>query len=241
MLAQYAGIANNRLMSDRQTRVPLSLAGDGAERRHAAALDQVEPLRAVLDLLAADQPGIRIQGLPALGSLLATDGPIGAVAAEFLGRDCRPVRALLFDKTPAANWALGWHQDRTICVKDRKEAAGFGPWTVKAGMLHVAPPFDFLTRMVTLRVHLDDVPATNAPLLIAPGSHRRGRVAVGDIKRIVAECGVEVCLAGAGDVWVYATPILHASSRSSALTQRRVLQIDYSADRLPYGLEWQGI
>jgi len=30
--------------------------------------------------------------------------------------------------------------------------------------------------MVTVRVHLDAVPGTNGPLLIAPGSHRRGRI-----------------------------------------------------------------
>jgi hypothetical protein len=35
--------------------------------------------------------------------------------------------------------------------------------------LYVAPPFEVLARMVTLRLHLDDVPATNAPLLVAPG------------------------------------------------------------------------
>jgi hypothetical protein len=30
--------------------------------------------------------------------------------------------------------------------------------------------------MVTLRIHLDDTPAANAPLLIAPGSHALGKV-----------------------------------------------------------------
>jgi hypothetical protein len=34
----------------------------------------------------------------------------------------------------------------------------------------LAPPFDLLAGMVTLRLHLDPVPATNARLLIAPGS-----------------------------------------------------------------------
>ena len=86
------------------------------------------------------------------------------------------MRAVLFDKSNEANWSLTWHQDRTICVEQRMEVEGFGPWTRKGGMDHVAPPFDVLSRMATLRVHLDDVPATNAPLLIAPGSHRDGRV-----------------------------------------------------------------
>ena len=118
---------------------------------------------------------------------------------------------------------------------------GFGPWSIKAGIHHVAPPIALLERMVTLRVHLDDVPATNAPLLIAPGSHRRGRVPESSVAQVVAECGVTACLAEAGDVWAYATLILHASDAASSPEHRRVLQVDFSADDLPGGLEWLGI
>jgi len=71
---------------------------------------------------------------------------------------------------------LAWHQDRTIAVVRRKDIEGFGPWTVKSGWPHVAPPFELLAEMVTLRIHLDPVTEANAPLLIAPGSHRFGRV-----------------------------------------------------------------
>jgi hypothetical protein len=60
------------------------------------------------------------------------------------------------------------------------EAEGFGPWTRKHGALHVAPPFEILADMVTLRVHLDPVPATNAPLLVAPGSFLFGRIPEGE-------------------------------------------------------------
>jgi ectoine hydroxylase-related dioxygenase (phytanoyl-CoA dioxygenase family) len=151
------------------------------------------------------------------------------------------VRAILFDKTAETNWALAWHQDRTICVKKRIEVSGFGPWTIKQGMQHVAPPFDLLSRMVTLRVHLDDVPATNAPLLIAPGSHKYGRVPVGAVDAVVRQCGTYTCLAKAGDVWVYATPILHASEAATRPARRRVLQVDFSMEELPSGLEWLGI
>lgn len=42
-------------------------------------------------------------------------------------------------------------------------------------------PVELLAKMITIRVHLDDVPANNAPLLIAPGSHRQGMVPVGKI------------------------------------------------------------
>ena len=65
----------------------------------------------------------------------------------------------------------------------------YGPWSVKAGQPHVAPPFALLADMVTLRVHLDPVGPGNSPLLIAPGSHRLGRVAEPDIDGAVEHCG----------------------------------------------------
>jgi ectoine hydroxylase-related dioxygenase (phytanoyl-CoA dioxygenase family) len=151
------------------------------------------------------------------------------------------VRAILFDKTAETNWSLAWHQDRTICVRERIEVEGFGPWSIKAGLYHVAPPFDLLARMVTLRVHLDDVPATNAPLLIAPGSHALGKLPVGDVNAVAVRCGTVACLATAGDVWTYSTPILHASEAASLPARRRVLQVDFSTDELPGGLEWLGV
>jgi len=95
--------------------------------------------------------------------------------------------------------------------------------------------------MVTLRAHLDDVPSGNAPLLVAPGSHAFGRIAVEDVDRVVKQCGAMTCLAEAGDIWLYATPILHASEAATAPASRRVLQVDYAAETLPHGLEWLGV
>ena len=126
--------------------------------------------------------------------MLAADA-LGALAP---GR--RAVRAILFDKSDAANWALGWHQDRTIAVRERVEVAGFGPWSVKQGLQHVEPPFAVIEAMLTMRVHLDDVPGDNAPLLIAPGSHRLGRIPESEIDAAVKRCGTAQCLAAAGDV-----------------------------------------
>lgn len=219
----------------------LSYDKDGAEVFPGAVSPQLGDLRSVLAHLAHDAAGVRISGLAELQPYLTSDGPVGAIAAKFLGPDCRAVRAILFDKTATTNWSLAWHQDRTISVKRRVDVDGFGPWTTKAGVQHVAPPFDLLSRMVTLRVHLDDVPFNNAPLLIAPGSHRFGRVLVNCIDEVVRQCGVQQCLAEAGDVWLYATPILHASDSAATPNHRRVLQVDFSADELPGGLEWLGV
>ncbi len=188
-----------------------------------------------------DRAGIRLTGIAALNTHLSANGGIGKLAGSILGAATKPVRAVLFDKTPATNWKLKWHQDRTIAVQRHVETEGYGPWSIKSGLRHVAPPFALLARMITIRVHLDDVDNTNAPLLVAPGSHRLGRIAESDVGAAVERCGTYACLAKAGDAWLYATPILHASDAASLPTHRRVLQIDYSADRLPRPLEWLGV
>ena len=191
--------------------------------------------------LPDERAGIRLQGDADLRRLLHIDAPIGRVAAWALGPDSVPVRAILFDKTAQTNWALGWHQDRTIVVRDRREVAGFGPWTRKQGMIHVAPPASVLAGMVTLRIHLDPVSDTNAPLLIALGSHRLGAVPETKIDEAVGEAEIFACRAERGDIWLYATLILHASAAAAEPTRRRVLQLDYAAEPLVGGLEFQGV
>lgn len=195
-----------------------------------------------LDALAASYPerhaGIRLHGHPALAAVLPS---LTRIAGHYIGPEARPVRAILFDKSPGTNWSLGWHQDRTIVVRERREVPGFGPWGRKAGLIHVEPPFAIIERMTTLRVHIDDVPANNAPLLIAPGSHRLGRIAEPEIPAAVERLGILACLAQRGDVWAYATPILHASAASVGHAQRRVLQVDFAAQMLPGNLEWLGV
>lgn len=219
----------------------INLEQHGAQLFCSAVTHDLTDLRAALQHHPRDNAGVRIIGNERLRPFLRPEGPVGSIAASIIGPSACAVRVILFDKTEKTNWSLTWHQDRTICVKRRVEVEGFGPWTIKAGMQHVAPPFDILSRMVTLRVHLDDVPATNAPLLIALGSHAIGCVPGAAIPDVVKRCGIVACAAEAGDVWVYATPILHASEAASRPMRRRVLQIDYAAENLPGGLEWLGI
>lgn len=219
----------------------LNLCDHGAQRFRRAVAPDPTAVTAALARLPDGRAGTRIGGIGDLAGLLSSTGAVGAIAAARLGPACRPVRAILFDKTARANWALGWHQDRTICVRRRVDVPGFGPWTIKAGMPHVAPPVDLLARMLTLRMHIDDVPETNAPLLIAPGSHREGMVPVDAIDGVVRKYGVRACPAEAGDVWAYATLILHASAAATLPGRRRVLQCDFAAEDLPGGLEWLGV
>jgi hypothetical protein len=109
------------------------------------------------------QSGIRVFDRAEVGTVLAPTGSIGRGAAATLGPAARPVRAILFDKTAANNWMVPWHQDRTIAVHARHEVPGFGPWSVKGGVVHVEPPFDVIAGMITIRAHLDACGEDNAP------------------------------------------------------------------------------
>jgi len=149
----------------------------------------------------------------------------------------RPVRAVWFDKTLEANWAVPWHQDRTIAVRERATHPGYGPWSIKAGTVHVEPPFDLLYNMITARLHFDACPADNAPLEVIIGSHAR-RHAVAEVAAMVRAGPQRLCLAAKGDLWLYRTPILHRSARAMRPGRRRVLQIDFSRENLPPGLDW---
>jgi hypothetical protein len=219
----------------------LSFENDGAVRLERAALPILPSLVELLADISANRAGVRIYDAPELARLLSCDSSLAATLAPCIGPMHRPVRAILFDKSERANWALGWHQDRTIAVREKCEVAGFGPWSIKAGVHHVEPPFEMIEKMVTVRIHLDDVSSGNAPLMIVAGSHRFGKLRDNEIEKVVMQNPVFECLALAGDVWVYSTPIIHASAASETLTRRRVLQVDYAAFELPEGLAWQGI
>jgi hypothetical protein len=77
--------------------------------------------------------------------------------------------------------------------------------------------------------------------LIDEIAHRMGRVEVADIDAAVERCGIQACMADAGDAWVYSTPVIHASKPAIAPARRRVLQVDYAARDLPGGLDWYGV
>ena len=217
----------------------MQLDPDGAQLFPATfTSEQVTALEALLPVLIDARPGARLNPIRGLADAVA---PATQIATDTLGPGTKPVRAMLFDKSPARNWALGWHQDRTIAVRKRIDTSGFADWTVKHGIHHVVPPFEYLERMLTARIHLDQVTADNAPLLVAQGSHRFGPVSAERIARIAPRLGRNACFARRGDLWLYATPILHASRRATAPSRRRVLQILYTADDLPGGLEWLGV
>jgi ectoine hydroxylase-related dioxygenase (phytanoyl-CoA dioxygenase family) len=166
---------------------------------------------------------------------LASDPRFVALVEDALDGPAIPVRAILFDKSPVANWNLGWHQDKKIAVKRRVEVAGYSAWSEKEGIIHCQAPAELLEACVAVRIHLDDCGAENGPLRVLPGSHRHGILAQID----PGQCAAPVdCLVRAGDVILMKPLVLHASSKASSPDHRRVIHIEYCGAPLPGGLEW---
>jgi ectoine hydroxylase-related dioxygenase (phytanoyl-CoA dioxygenase family) len=202
----------------------------------AAALDAVI---AETSSAAIGQGGLRdLLAISSAASRLARHPLVRDAAEAVLGPDCFVVRSLLFDKTDAANWKVAWHQDLTIAVAERIELPGFGPWSIKAGIVHVQPPVTVLARMLAVRVHLDDCNEENGPLRVIPGSHRSGRLAADAIAAAKEATPAVTCAVARGGILLFRPLLLHASSEATQPRHRRVVHFEFAAEPLPGCLKW---
>jgi ectoine hydroxylase-related dioxygenase (phytanoyl-CoA dioxygenase family) len=168
---------------------------------------------------------------------LAVSEPVKQLAAGILGKDCFAVRGMLFNKTPDSNWKVVWHQDKTIAVRERKNVANFGPWSMKAGVPHVQPPASLMSKMLAIRLHLDESHESNGPLRVVPGSHAAGSLSAEEIANWRDRPSV-TCPVSKGGAILMRPLLVHASSSSLKPETRRVIHLEFAADELPDGLEW---
>ncbi|MDF1741233.1 MAG: phytanoyl-CoA dioxygenase family protein [Verrucomicrobiales bacterium] len=197
----------------------------------------LEELRAEFTRLhSGGTAGVRnvLEQSPLIASLANSEALVRHLPASGL----KPVRSLLFDKTPEANWPVAWHQDRTITVKDRHEVDGYSPWTFKNQIHHVEPPAELLAKMVTLRIHLDDGGPENGPLSIVPGSHCQGKIPPDHIAGL-ADANATVITCVAGDVFMMRPLLLHSSRRAAKPGHRRVIHLEFAdPEILEQPLSW---
>lgn len=170
---------------------------------------------------------------------LASSPAVRTVAESVLGARCFAVRALLFDKTPVANWKVVWHQDLTIAVARRVACIGFDVWSEKDGVPHVQPPTELLERMLAVRVHLDDCGTENGPVRVISGSHRVGRISGGAIDAWRAAATAHECVVERGGILAFRPLILHNSSPATSPSHRRVVHLEFAAEELPAALAWR--
>jgi hypothetical protein len=66
---------------------------------------------------------------------VARDPRLLNIARQILGSDPFPFRATLFHKSPVSNWLVVWHQDTALPLRERRDFSGWGPWSVKDGVI----------------------------------------------------------------------------------------------------------
>lgn len=159
---------------------------------------------------------------------LATEPQLLSLACDILGDKATPFRATLFDKSRLANWLVVWHQDTALPLRQRLEAPGWGPWSVKDGVTYAHAPASVLSKVLAVRVHLDDSNAENGPLRVLPGTHVKGILSDAAIEQLVRQTPTVDCLVPQGGVLVMSPLIVHASSKSHSQIPRRVIHIEYA-------------
>lgn len=152
------------------------------------------------------------------------------------GKDFFVVKSIYFDKPPASNWYVAYHQDLTISVKEKTDMPGFGPWTVKQNQFAVQPPVGILENNFTIRIHLDETNEENGALKVIPGSHNMGiqRPEKIDWNKETQES----CCVTKGGIMIMKPLLLHSSGRTANDKRRRVVHIEFSNALLPGQLQW---
>jgi Phytanoyl-CoA dioxygenase (PhyH) len=191
---------------------------------------ELAPVVAALDghVTTRSRAGARhVLALPEIRAL-AGDPRLMDLAARFVG-SAQPFRATLFDKSASANWLVAWHQDTALPMRAQADAAGWGPWSTKAGILYAHAPASALERVVALRVSLDPSTDANGPLRVLPGTHVHGLLDDAAVERLAREVSAIGCTVGAGGVVAMRPLLLHASSKSTSDARRRALHIEYAS------------
>ncbi|HET6932621.1 MAG TPA: phytanoyl-CoA dioxygenase family protein [Candidatus Acidoferrum sp.] len=181
--------------------------------------------------LPRSRAGIRhLMGIPGVSRIAHAENVLGPVRA-ILGERAVPFRATLFDKSPTSNWLVMWHQDTALPLLNKKESEGWGPWSVKDGVTYAHAPAKALERVLAVRLHLDDSKLENGPLRILPGTHNTGVLTDEEIHDLSDQVQAVECPVSAGGAIVMRPLVVHASSKSISDEPRRVIHIEYAAQR----------
>jgi len=187
------------------------------------------------ELSGADIPrsraGIRHVMRTQAVSRVANREDILEAVKTILGKDAVPFRATLFDKSPESNWLVMWHQDTALPLLEKKESDGWGPWSVKDGVIYAHAPAEALEKVLAVRMHLDDSNLSNGPLRVLPGTHNAGVLTDDQIHKLAENVNSIDCPTPRGGLILMKPLIVHASSKSSSNAPRRVIHIEYAASK----------
>lgn len=149
------------------------------------------------------------------------------------------VQCTFFNKSAANNWLVAYHQDRSIPVAPSESSKDCPGWSQKEGMTFIHGPDELLAAMIAIRLHVDDSTSDNGPLRVIPDSHCLGTLLPQQIERLRHSSDDNQLTVGAGGIIAMRPLLLHASSKSRTMANRRVLHFLFGPTELPAGLEWR--
>jgi ectoine hydroxylase-related dioxygenase (phytanoyl-CoA dioxygenase family) len=161
-----------------------------------------------------------------------------AAVNRFLPPDGVAVQCTYFEKSCEQNWLVPVHQDLSIPVAEKVDHPALPIWSEKEGSLFVQAPDGILQSLMAARLHIDECGAEDGPLRVVPGSHRAGRLGNEQALRARDEFGETICTVAKGAALLMKPLLLHASSKSSGRSRRRVLHFVFGPKTLPHGLKW---
>jgi ectoine hydroxylase-related dioxygenase (phytanoyl-CoA dioxygenase family) len=113
----------------------------------------------------------------------------------------------------------------------------WGPWSRKAGVDYAHAPAAALSKIVALRVHLDDSTSHNGPLRVLPRTHTLGVLSNEQIRNKARSSNAIACTVARGGVVIMRPLLIHASSKATSESSRRVLHLEYAAAATFDGLQ----
>ncbi|WP_299440367.1 phytanoyl-CoA dioxygenase family protein [uncultured Aquimarina sp.] len=155
---------------------------------------------------------------------------------EYFGEDYFLVKSIYFDKPPASNWFVSYHQDLSISVNKKEIIPEYTNWTVKQHQFGVQPPLEILESLYTMRIHLDDTDKNNGALKVIPESHGKGIYRPETIDWNTEK--EVICNVPKGGIMLMKPLLLHSSNRTSNNQRRRVIHLEFSNKKLAKKLDW---
>jgi Phytanoyl-CoA dioxygenase (PhyH) len=220
--------ASARAQREQLQRDGFAIFPDALNREESALL--ADALEAPANL-ARRQATAEILARPAISELAASSG-LTVIVREFLGPDAFPFRAALLGQPCAAAWKLDWHQDTSLPMRSLREGQGWGPWLVKAGIVHSQAPAGALADVLSLRLPLRSASPHAAPLRVLPGTHLLGVLDDAELSRLVCQRAALDCVVPRGGVLALKPLLVHAPGEHPSPVPPRMLVIDYATPAL---------
>lgn len=200
---------------------------------------ECQALEANLSPLAIPMPGSRALLEADWCQALAIGMRAHPTLAGLLPQDFVAVQCTLFEKSLDRNWLVSLHQDLSIPVAERVDHPALSGWSEKDGGIFVQAPVEVLQDIVAVRLHIDDCTAEDGPLKVVPCSHVHGRVNQSLALSLRQAGGEVVCPVPRGAAMLMRPLLLHASSKASGQSKRRVLHFLFAPKTLPLALQWR--